>query len=360
MTVNLLSLFSGIGAFEKALSNLNVPTKTVAWCEIDKHAAAAYAAVHSESLDGNLGDVTSVDAHDPRLQEVNLLTYGFPCQDLSSAGGRAGFFDERGGLTRSGLVFEALRLIEGTRPAIAIAENVPALLWSQHEEGFALMRHRLSDLGYTTYWTRLRADSFGLPQKRERVFIVSIRSDIDDGVRWPLPRLLDVTLGDFLQDSPPDSVYLTVKKYEADLAYRRRHVLAYRSAAQGNGFGIKPVTPADVAPTLTTSNDRPDTPRILELLQADSKDEAALFRLRKPTSLEAWRLQGFTDSDWQAAKDTGSSETALYRMAGNSIAVNVVEALLDSLLADYADVFDIKHETSAPRTDREVKGAVLI
>ena len=123
--LNVLSLFSGIGAFEKALTNLGIPHNVLAYCEIDKYASKSYSIIHNIPESKNLHDVTKVDILDVE-DRVDLITYGFPCQDISAAGKQKGFTDEDGDLTRSGLFFEALRIIDDYRPKFAIAENVKA------------------------------------------------------------------------------------------------------------------------------------------------------------------------------------------------------------------------------------------
>ena len=120
--LNVLSLFSGIGAFEKALDNLGIPYYLLGYCEIDKHASKSYSLIHNVSENLNLKDVTQIDELDI-LDPVDLITYGFPCQDISNAGKQKGFVDENGERTRSGLFFEALRIIDDYRPKFAIAET---------------------------------------------------------------------------------------------------------------------------------------------------------------------------------------------------------------------------------------------
>ena len=176
--LRVLSLFSGIGAFEKALTNLGVKYELAGFCEIDKYAAQAYCAVHGVSEDLNLKDVRAIDTS--RLHYIDLITYGFPCQDISQAGKQKGFTDTDGNLTRSGLFFEALRIINDLKPAYAIAENVKALTSKKFEREFEIVRSSLNEAGYNNYTKVLNASDFGIPQNRERVFIVSIRKDIDD------------------------------------------------------------------------------------------------------------------------------------------------------------------------------------
>lgn len=191
----MLSLFSGIGAFEKALKNLGVELEMVGFSEIDKYASASYLAIHGDAH--NFGDVTQMST-DGLPDDIDLITFGFPCQDISVAGRTQGMFNDDGSLTRSGLFFEALRVIEDTQPKVAIAENVKNLVGKKFKPQFELVLQSLENAGYNNYWKVLNAKDFGIPQNRERVFIVSIRKDIDDGTftfpeGWELEkRLIDV------------------------------------------------------------------------------------------------------------------------------------------------------------------------
>lgn len=164
--MRLLSLFSGIGAFEKALSSLGIPYETAGWCEIDPKAAAAYAAIHGADPALNLRDVRTIDP--AAVAPVDLITYGFPCQDISSAGRQAGLTHEDGSHTRSGLFFEALRLIRELRPRYAIAENVKALLNRKMAPAWQAVQDGLREAGYIQYHAVLNAKDYGLPQQRER------------------------------------------------------------------------------------------------------------------------------------------------------------------------------------------------
>lgn len=115
--MKVLSLFSGIGAFEKALDVLKIPYELVGYCEIDKYASKSYSAIHDVSETMNLGDITKIDEK-ALPKDIDLITYGFPCQDISLAGKQKGLFNEDGSQTRSGLFFEALRIIEETQPRV--------------------------------------------------------------------------------------------------------------------------------------------------------------------------------------------------------------------------------------------------
>ena len=213
--MKVLSLFSGIGAFEKALKNLGIEVDLVNFCEIDKFAAQSYSMVHDVPLEKNLGDITKVDTS-KLPSDIDLITYGFPCQDISNAGKQKGF-EHDGERTRSGLFFEALRIIEDTQPRIAIAENVKNLTSKKFKNEFETVLNSLENAGYNNYYQVLNAKNYGIPQNRERVFIISIRKDIDAGLfSFPQPFPLELRLKDMLEDEV-DEKYCVSKKVQERL-----------------------------------------------------------------------------------------------------------------------------------------------
>ena len=206
--IKLLSLFSGIGAFEKALERQGIEYQLVNYCEIDKYASKSYSLIHNVSEQMNLGDITKIDTLDMD-DNVDFITYGFPCQDISLAGKQKGF-EQNGELTRSGLFFEALRIIEGTKPKVAICENVKNLTSKRFSKEFSIVLQSLEEAGYNNYWQVLNAKDYGIPQNRERVFIVSIRKDIDNGsFEFPKPFELELRLKDMLEDQVDEKYYLS-------------------------------------------------------------------------------------------------------------------------------------------------------
>lgn len=166
--MKLLSLFSGIGAFEKALENLKIPYELVNYCEIDKYASKAYSLIHNVSENMNLGDITKIDTS-KLPKDIDLITYGFPCQDISLAGKQKGMFNEDGSKTRSGLFFEALRIIEDTKPKVCIAENVKNLVSKKFSDQFQIVLQSLEKIGggYNNYYKVLNAKDYGIPQNKE-------------------------------------------------------------------------------------------------------------------------------------------------------------------------------------------------
>ena len=167
--LKVLSLFSGIGAFERALENMYTPYELVAYCEIDKYASRAYSILHNVPESKNLGDITKIDVS-KLPTDIDLLTYGFPCQDISVAGRGKGLVHE-GTQTRSGLVWDAHKIIEATKPKIAICENVKNLVGKKFTAEFKAILDNLEELGYTNYWQVLNACDYGIPQNREREYL---------------------------------------------------------------------------------------------------------------------------------------------------------------------------------------------
>lgn len=205
--IRLLSLFSGIGAFESALRKGGYQFETVNYCEIDPYAAKAYSQIHGIPEEKNLHDVREVNPL--LLDNINLMTWGWPCQDISVAGKQRGFKDNDGNLTRSGLFFQGLRILTELQPEYAIAENVKALTSKKFTAEFETVLTSLDKAGYNNYWQVLNAKDYGIPQNRERVFIVSIRKDIDDhNFFFPQPMPLLIRLKDVLEQKVDEKFYL--------------------------------------------------------------------------------------------------------------------------------------------------------
>ena len=245
--MKVLSLFSGIGAFEKALDNLQIPYELEGFSEIDKYAVKSYCAIHGVDESMNLGDITKIDEK-ALPKDIDLITYGFPCQDISLAGKQKGLFHDDGSKTRSGLFFEALRIIEATKPRIAIAENVKNLTGKKFKEQFALVLESLDEAGYNNYWKVLNAKDYGIPQNRERVFIISIREDIDMGYEFPEPFPLQLRLKDMLDAEVDEKFYLSEKCINGFVRHRERH------EAKGTGFKWEVRDPDGVASCLRANS----------------------------------------------------------------------------------------------------------
>lgn len=193
LTVN--ELFAGIGAFRKALIRMGLPHGIVGISEIDRFAIKSYEAIYGEVR--NYGDISKVE----KLDYADLWTYGFPCQDISLAGKQAGVVQ---GVTRSGLLYEVERLLrrakeDGELPKYLIMENVKNLVGKKFKNDFLTWCKTLEELGYKNEWQVLSAADYGVPQKRERVFCVSVRADLGQGFSFPEPVELEKRLVDVLE-----------------------------------------------------------------------------------------------------------------------------------------------------------------
>lgn len=169
--IKVNELFSGIGAFRKALENLEIPHEIIGISEIDKYAIKSYEAIYGETR--NYGDISKID----KLDYANLWTYGFPCQDISVAGKGAGIVK---GKTRSGLLYEVERLLLKSQksdelPKYLIMENVKNLVSKKFIADFERWMKFLESLGYTNHWQVLNAKDYGIPQNRESVLYQHFR-----------------------------------------------------------------------------------------------------------------------------------------------------------------------------------------
>ncbi len=201
--LKLLSLFTGIGAFEKALEKLNINYELVGFSEIDKFAIKSYCTIHNVPEYKNLGDVRNINVD--TIPEFDIMTWGFPCQDISIAGRMEGIKEG----TRSGLFYEGYKILKAKMPKYSIIENVKNLTSQRFKEQFNSILKDIEQLGYTNYWKVLNAKDFGVPQNRERVFIISIRNDIKNEFEFPSPVELNIKLKDILENSVDEKFYLS-------------------------------------------------------------------------------------------------------------------------------------------------------
>lgn len=212
--LKVTTLFSGIGAQEAGLKRLGVDFEMVGMCEIDKYAIKSYEAINGPTH--NYGDISKID----RLDYTDLLVYSSPCQDFSLAGKQAGLVGEDGKQTRSGLLLEVGRLLmkmsdEKILPKYLLMENVKNLVGKKFKPAFDIWLQALEAIGYNNYWKVLNAKDYGVPQNRERVFVVSIRKDVDtNGYTFPEPFKLERRLKDVLETNVDEKFYLSQKLVE--------------------------------------------------------------------------------------------------------------------------------------------------
>ena len=242
--IKYLSLFSGIGAFEKALKNIGVDYELVGFSEIDKYAVKSYCAVHNVDESLNLGDVSKINLDKLKNLDIDLITHGSPCQDFSIAGRLAG--GDKGSGTRSSLMWCTVDIVEAVRPKYVIWENVKNLLSAKNRHNFDGYIQIMDELGYNSYYKILNAKNFGIPQNRERVFTVSIRKDIDEGYEFPEGFELKLKLKDILEETVEDKYYLSDKIIAGLIANTERQ------REKGNGFAFETTDGDGVAKTVTT------------------------------------------------------------------------------------------------------------
>ena len=323
--IRYLSLFSGIGAFEKALTNLEIEYEVVNYCEIDKYASKSYSAIHGVSESKNLWDITKINVVNLPTN-IDLITYGFPCQDISLAGKQKGMFNDDGSLTRSGLFFKALDIIEYTKPKIAIAENVKALTSKKFTKEFKIILESLEKAGYNNYWKVLNAKDYGIPQNRERVFIVSIRKDIDNNTfEFPKPYCLEKKLKNFLEANVDEKYYLSDDQILKIVSWKAHQKPLEK--VLGNKSIVPTITARGAGANHSGMLLYSDTLEYTSNLQ--NKDKP---KIRKLTPKECFRLMGFYDEDFEKVESIHVSNTQLYKQAGNSIVVNVLEEIIYKLL----------------------------
>ena len=315
--LRVIELFSGVGTQRMALRNLGIDHEVVAMCEIDPYAIQSYEAIHGETK--NLGDITQVDA--TTLPDFDLLTYSFPCQSLSSAGKQEGLIR---GKTRSGLLYECEKIIETKRPKYLLLENVKNLVGDKFRPAFDEWLDYLERLGYTNYWKVLNAKDYGMPQSRERVFVVSILGE-HKPYNFPQPIPLTTCVNDYKEINAPHRKVTSSLVPYFDSSYHQPQtspngmVKLFDGVKQGyfkNGFtAYRIYSVFGCCPTLTTISGSPNFYELGGSL----------------TPLERWRLMGISDEDFYLAKGTGVSETQLIKQAGNAIVVNVLEAIFKQL-----------------------------
>ena len=362
-----LDFFAGIGGFHSAFSR--VGWECLGFCEIDKFARQSYKAIHNTEGIEEWHDITRVSDDDfRRLRgQVDIIAGGFPCQAFSVAGKRGGFED-----TRGTLFFEVARAAQQIQPRYLLLENVKGLL--NHDKGntFGTILNTLHELGYAHIeWGVFNTKYWGVPQNRERVFILA---ELTDTPKEPylLPLLhrqqengVTARLRDVLETDVDEKYYLSdekTAKLVETLAINENksgfigvghHPFSKKYEFKGYVDDASPcliatdykapktlLEKAEVRATLTP--DRPDkrqngrrfkdNDEPMFTLTAQDKhgiatNEASSYRIRKLTPLECWRLQDFTNEQFYKARSVGVSDSQLYKQAGNSVTVKVVEVI---------------------------------
>lgn len=234
--MRILSLFAGIGSFEKALKNLGIPCEIVAFSEIDKYAVQSYCAVHNVDSSLNLGDISKIDIK-KLPKDIDIVTHGSPCQDFSVAGKNQG--GDKGSKTRSSLMWCTVDIVEEVKPKIVLWENVKNVISKKHRHNFDAYVEVMDNLGYNSYFEVLNAKDFGVPQNRERVFTVSIRKDIDNKkFKFPQGFPLTKKLKDVLEKNVDEKYYLSDEYLQRFIISTRKNKYPFGKATRVLGSTV--------------------------------------------------------------------------------------------------------------------------
>ena len=342
--MTFIDLFAGIGGFRIAFEA--VGARCVFSSEWDKQAQQTYEANFGEKPHG---DITKIDAKD--IPSHDILCAGFPCQPFSIAGDLKGFED-----TRGTLFFEIIRIAKYHKPKVLLLENVRNLVSHDKGKTFQIILNSLKELGYYVHYKILNSKNFGVPQNRQRVFIVAFLNDVD--FKFPEPSNQVTCVADILEDNVEDKYFLSEEAW----TYHKERKL--KNKAKGLGFGYIMVNKDSVyTPTLTAHYNKDcssiliDKEKPLQIGKTNkggqgerlysidavgitlsacgggvaSKTGAYLVedKIRKLTPRECARLQGYHDSFVIPVSDSQA-----YKQFGNSVTVNVVKAIAEQIITD--------------------------
>lgn len=303
--IKILELFGGIGSARKALINLGIPHKLIDYVEIDEKACRSYNAMFPSKYDAQ----TVVNYN----LKPDILVHGSPCQDFSRSGKRLGGKDED--KTRSSLMWETIKIIENLglwKPRFVVWENVKGVLDKDMINSFNKYITSMEQLGYSNSFKVLDARDFGIPQKRERVFTISILGkevfNFDN-----LQKIKMKNISEFLEDSPGEKYIIKSPSMLNKINCKNTRALT---------------TIKNHTLTITTKQNRCPNSGIIDI---------GNNRYRLLTERECWRLMGFSDDDFDKVLEKhpsreGCQNGILYKQAGNSIVVTILESIFKELL----------------------------
>lgn len=317
-----IDLFAGIGGirlgFEEAFQD---EIETVFVSEWDKHAQKTYRANFDDDFE-IAGDITQIK--ESEIPEFDICLAGFPCQAFSMAGQKMGFEDNFKGMYRGTLFMDVARICEHHKPKVIFCENVKGLTIHDRGRTFKIICQTFEDLGYKVFTQVLNSKNFGVPQNRERIYIVAFRNDIaPTEFRFPVQTDETKTLKDIQEENPVSSKYYLSNVYWDTL---QKHKARHES--KGNGFGYEIREWDSVAGAIVCGGMGRERNLVIDKRQTDLtptthiKGEVNRLGIRKMTPREWARLQGFPDSFKLELADTH-----LYKQFGNSVTVNVIQAI---------------------------------
>jgi len=302
LSFSFIDLFAGIGGLRIPFDELG--GRCVFSSEIDRFAKQTY---HANFGEEPHGDITEINV--ASIPKFDLLLAGFPCQPFSQAGLQRGFED-----TRGTLFFYIAEIIKYHKPKAVLLENVKRLRTHDKGKTFQVIKKTLENLGYEVSTKILAAKDFGIPQIRERIYIVALLNS-NKPFEWPVPPRTETRVGDILEKEVDEKYTISNRLWDG----HKRRKKAHRKA--GNGFGYSLFTEQSPYTSTISARYYKDGSEIL-ICQGDEKNP------RKITPREAARLQGFPESYKIVVSDTQS-----YRQFGNSVCVPVIRAIAEPLAA---------------------------
>ena len=353
-TIRVASLFSGIGAFEQALKILGLKSKIVLACDNDQFVKKSFFANYEIEEKNWFNDIQEVNGTKFK-NKIDLLVGGAPCQSFSMVGKRLGLKDNRGNLT-----LHFIKKINEIKPKVFIFENVRALLSVDNGDAWKIIYNKFRQTGYTFYYETLNAKNFGIPQNRERLFVIGFRNN--QNFSFPQPIKLKSTMQDYLEGQfdkkfylPPKGVafvtknknlkkkytqvngkialcqkrnqqfnwhgdFIQVKKSDIKKYILSNKVKKYVLSTGTKGFYSKPEIDLEIARPLVSTMHK------MHRSGVDNYISLKKGKIRKLTPRECLRLMGFPNTFKQVVSDT-----QLYRQTGNSIVVNIIIALLKEM-----------------------------
>jgi len=317
-----IDLFAGIGGIRKGFDNaFGEDVSTVFVSEWDKFAQKTYKANYKDDFE-IAGDITQID--EKEIPEFDICLAGFPCQAFSLAGKRMGFDDDYKGLCRGTLFQDVVRICDYHKPKVIFCENVKGLTIHDGGRTFKVIKKAFEQIGYTVYDKVLNSKDFGVPQNRERIYIVAFRNDIDSsGFKFPEGNNSETKIKDIMEEDVVSvKYYLSTQYLETLKKHKERH------EAKGHGFGYEIRDINGQAGAIVCGGMGRERNLIVDKRLKDFtpvthiKGEVNREGIRKMTPREWARLQGFPDSFKLELADTH-----LYKQFGNSVTVNVIEAI---------------------------------
>lgn len=362
-TLKVFTAFSGYDSQCMALDRLGINYELFGWSEIDKYAIKAHNAVYPQWSERNFGDISKIDWD--IVPDFDLFTYSFPCQDISTAGYQRGL--EEGSGTRSSLLWECRKAIEAKRPKYMLMENVKALTGKKFMPYLQKWMDYLGGLGYSNYMKVLNAKNYGVPQNRERTFMVSVLGGGD--YNFPEPFELKARLKDVLEPEVEEKYYVSDKAIDyiykdggksgsfkaavgvQDGSREANSITAnyWKIPRQGTylieSYEEKDIIGVSVNPNsrkLEFKGSKSIKNTCPSLRATDYKcphtvwESGAVqdYRIRKLTPRECFRLMGVSEDNIDKIQQAGISNSQQYKLAGNSIVVDVLYHIFRKMFID--------------------------